>query len=61
MVEIERSSVCDLVFMDVYWEWYMPLLSPHQLASLVTFQEKKKKKMPWILNWPLRLVCGEMR
>jgi len=43
MVEIERSSVCDLVFMDVYWEWHMPLLSPHQLASLVTFQEKKKK------------------
>jgi hypothetical protein len=45
MVEIERSSVCDLVFMDVYWEWHMPLLSPHQLASLVTFQEKKKDAM----------------
>jgi hypothetical protein len=40
MVEIERSSVCDLVFMDVYWEWHTPLSTlPSFLGN---FSGKKK-------------------
>jgi hypothetical protein len=58
MVEIERSSVCDLVFMDVYWEWHTPLST---LASFLGNFSGKKKKMPWIINWPLIIGCGEMR